>query len=127
MKIAMDGTNMQQYTILTTTIQICNNNNKKRLEFQQMTKKIKHAFHRKVFNYLRKILRKLNHLYKSVCNKLECINMVVDFFFRNNKFTRELVSVSVSKISRNIERIERQCLISPIKRYKLVPLRDIES
>jgi hypothetical protein len=56
-------------------------------------------------------MSKLNHLYKSVCNKLECIKMVVANFCNNNKFTSKLVSVSVSKISRELERIERECLL----------------
>jgi hypothetical protein len=35
--------------------------------------------------------------------------MVVANLCNNNKFTRELVGVSVSKISRKLERIEREC------------------
>jgi hypothetical protein len=37
--------------------------------------------------------------------------MVMEIFFNKNKFTRDLVSVGVSKISRKIERIERECLL----------------
>jgi hypothetical protein len=53
----------------------------------------------------------VNHLFKNVCNKFECIKMVVLNFCNNKKFTNKLVSVSVSKVSRELERIERQCLL----------------
>jgi hypothetical protein len=56
-------------------------------------------------------MSKLNHIYKSVCSKLECIKMVVANFGNNSKFTSELVSVSVSQFSKMLERIERECFL----------------
>jgi hypothetical protein len=56
--------------------------------------------------------------------------MVVANFCNNNKFTSELVSVSVSKISRKLERIERECLLinfTTRELVKSVPLRAMES
>jgi hypothetical protein len=51
-------------------------------------------------------MSKLGHLFKSVCNKLSVFKLVVAKFCNNNKFTSELVSVSVSKVSRDLERIK---------------------
>jgi hypothetical protein len=47
----------------------------------------------------------------SVCNKLKSYQVVVAKFCNNNKFTSKLVSVSVSKVSRELKRVERECLL----------------
>jgi hypothetical protein len=83
----------------------------KSLKFQQLTKKIKHASHRTLSNCLREILSKLNHLYKSVCSKLKCYQVALTNFCNSSKLTSKLVSVSVGKVSRELERIERECLL----------------
>jgi hypothetical protein len=53
----------------------------------------------------------LGHLFRNVCIKLECYKVVVENFCNNKKFASKLVSVSVSKVSRDLEIIERECLL----------------
>jgi hypothetical protein len=46
----------------------------------------------------------------SVCSKFKSYRVVVAKFCNNN-FTSKLVSVSVRYVSRELERIERECLV----------------
>jgi hypothetical protein len=51
------------------------------------------------------------HLYKSVRNKLNFYQVVVEKFINNNKKFNEFTSVSVSKVIRELKRVERECLL----------------
>jgi hypothetical protein len=54
--------------------------------------------------------------------------VVVENFCNNNKLTSNLVNVSVSKVSKDLKRVERECYQFHNKRsMKLVPLRVINS
>ena len=56
-------------------------------------------------------LNVLGHLYKSVCGKEECYQVAVEKFCNNNKFIIKLANVCVSKVSRELKRVERECLL----------------
>ena len=47
----------------------------------------------------------------SVCNKLKSYRVVVEKFCNNNKFTRKLVNISVSKVSRELKRVRKECVL----------------
>jgi hypothetical protein len=70
-------------------------------------------------------LNELGHLYKSVCNKLECFQVAEANFYNNSKKIIEFSNVSVSKVSREFERVERKSLLTNLQRellLRLVPL-----
>jgi hypothetical protein len=56
-------------------------------------------------------MNKLDHLYKSVCSKLKSYQVAVANFSNNKKFISKFASVGVSKVSRELERVERECLL----------------
>jgi hypothetical protein len=47
----------------------------------------------------------------SVCNKLKCYQVDVVKFCNNNKFISKFSNVSVSEVSRELKRVERECLL----------------
>jgi hypothetical protein len=83
--------------------------------------KIKHASHIKVSNCLREIMSKLDHLYKSVCNKIKYYQVVVTNFINNSKLLGKFASVGVSNVRRDLKRVERGYLlsISPQQIYEI--------
>jgi len=54
---------------------------------------------------------KLDHLYKSVYNKLKYYQMAVANFCNNIKFIRKLANASVSKVSKDLKIVERECFL----------------
>jgi hypothetical protein len=54
----------------------------------------------------------LGQLYKSVCNNLECFQVAVAKFYKNKKKISEFANISVNKVSRELERVERVSLLT---------------
>jgi hypothetical protein len=71
--------------------------------------KIKHASHRTLSNCLRENMSRLDHLNKSLCNKIKYYQVDVENFVNNKKLLGRFSSVG--NVSRELKRVERDYLL----------------